>query len=140
MPEPESSDLPEVKPRALAQDAGNGPGAGADAPPSSRSRTSERATARAALAASVADARASAGPNARVRGPMTGDGPVVYRRTGASTGRFIRAYYTTFRVIFSYVWLGFGSRIFGQGWRAERIVDAAIAESVSEAAFPRKPR
>ena len=52
---------------------------------------------------------------------MTGDAPVVYRRTGASTGRFVRAYYTTFRVIFSYVWLGFGSRIFGQGWRAERI-------------------
>jgi predicted unusual protein kinase regulating ubiquinone biosynthesis (AarF/ABC1/UbiB family) len=46
---------------------------------------------------------------------------VVYRGSGASTGRFFRAYYTTFLVIFSYMWLGARSRLYGKAWRAQNI-------------------
>ena len=52
--------------------------------------------------------------------PRAGE-PVVYRDSGANKWRFLRAYYTTFRVIYSYVWLGFWSRIMGSAWRAQRI-------------------
>src|SRR5579883_222887 len=47
--------------------------------------------------------------------------PVAYRHAGASRWRFVRAYSTTFRVIFSYVWLGFWSRVMGKAWRAQRM-------------------
>jgi predicted unusual protein kinase regulating ubiquinone biosynthesis (AarF/ABC1/UbiB family) len=37
--------------------------------------------------------------------------------------RFLRAYWTTFQVIFSYLALGLGHRFFGDAWYNERIVD-----------------
>jgi predicted unusual protein kinase regulating ubiquinone biosynthesis (AarF/ABC1/UbiB family) len=46
-----------------------------------------------------------------------------YRSQGASKWRFVQAYYTTFRVIFSYLWLAFWSRMLGKAWRAQRIAD-----------------
>ncbi len=52
--------------------------------------------------------------------PRAGEA-IVYRSSGANKWRFLRAYYTTFRVIFSYVWLSFWSRIMGSAWRAQRI-------------------
>jgi predicted unusual protein kinase regulating ubiquinone biosynthesis (AarF/ABC1/UbiB family) len=39
-----------------------------------------------------------------------------YRPPGANSWRFIRAYSTTFSVIFSYLWLSFKSRIFGRAY------------------------
>lgn len=48
-------------------------------------------------------------------------GVVAYRSSGASKWRFVRAYYTTFRVIFSYLWLGFWSRVMGRAWKEQRI-------------------
>lgn len=46
------------------------------------------------------------------------------RRPGARSYRFLRAYSTTFLVIFSYVGLGLGRRLFGQDWYRKRIRNA----------------
>src|SRR3954453_10373362 len=37
--------------------------------------------------------------------------------------RFVRAYWTTFHVIFSYVFTGIGRRLFGESWYGDRIAD-----------------
>ncbi len=43
--------------------------------------------------------------------PPGGEGEEVYRPRGADSWRFIRAYTTTFQVIFSYLWLAFRRRV-----------------------------
>jgi len=43
------------------------------------------------------------------------------RSPAKSTWRFVRAYRTTFQVIFSYVWLSWMARIHGRGYREERL-------------------
>jgi ubiquinone biosynthesis protein len=45
------------------------------------------------------------------------------RTATADEWRFVRAYATTFRVIWSYVWLSYASRLFGRSWRDARIAD-----------------
>ncbi len=45
----------------------------------------------------------------------------LYRPAGANQWRFIRAYSTTFLVIFSYLWLAFKSWVFGPTYRKQRI-------------------
>jgi predicted unusual protein kinase regulating ubiquinone biosynthesis (AarF/ABC1/UbiB family) len=45
----------------------------------------------------------------------------VYRKRSAYTWRFVRAYTTTFLVIFSYLWLGFRGRFFGTAWKVQRL-------------------
>ena len=47
--------------------------------------------------------------------------PVVYRNPASNSWRFIRAYSTTFQVIWSYVWLSMKARFFGQTYKEERI-------------------
>ncbi|MGO8997083.1 MAG: ABC1 kinase family protein [Polyangiaceae bacterium] len=47
--------------------------------------------------------------------------PGLYRPPGVSRWRFVRAYTTTFAVIFSYVSLSLKSRIFGKAYRDARI-------------------
>jgi predicted unusual protein kinase regulating ubiquinone biosynthesis (AarF/ABC1/UbiB family) len=47
---------------------------------------------------------------------------VVYRASSVSRWRFLRAYATTFRVIWSYSWLGLVSRFRGSDWRDQHIV------------------
>ncbi len=47
--------------------------------------------------------------------------PSAYRAAGVSRWRFIRAYTTTFAVIFSYVSLSFKARLFGRAYRDARI-------------------
>jgi ubiquinone biosynthesis protein len=47
--------------------------------------------------------------------------PSAYRAAGVSRWRFIRAYTTTFAVIFSYLWLSFKTRLFGRAYRDARI-------------------
>ncbi len=70
--------------------------------------------------------------------PPVGDPPVrralAYRRPGANRWRFIRAYSTTFQVIFSYVWLAFKARLFGKPYRDARIaaIHTANARRVYE--------
>ncbi len=44
-----------------------------------------------------------------------------YRNPGAGRFRFVRAYWTTFRVIASYMWLSFKSRLFGKVYREQHI-------------------
>jgi predicted unusual protein kinase regulating ubiquinone biosynthesis (AarF/ABC1/UbiB family) len=39
------------------------------------------------------------------------------------TARFFRAYLTTFTVIGSYLWLGLGTRLFGERYRENRLID-----------------
>jgi predicted unusual protein kinase regulating ubiquinone biosynthesis (AarF/ABC1/UbiB family) len=46
---------------------------------------------------------------------------VEYRPLAANTWRFVRAYFTTFQVIASYLWLSAWGRVFGQAWKAERL-------------------
>ncbi len=51
-----------------------------------------------------------------------GEAPaIVYRNPASDNWRFIRAYSTTFQVIFSYVWLSAKGRMFGQAYKRERI-------------------
>ncbi len=47
--------------------------------------------------------------------------PSTYRPRATNTWRFVRAYYTTFVVITSYLWLSAWSRLLGDQWRAARI-------------------
>jgi predicted unusual protein kinase regulating ubiquinone biosynthesis (AarF/ABC1/UbiB family) len=50
--------------------------------------------------------------------------PGGHRPAATADGwRFLRAYATTFRVIWSYVWLAYASRFFGSTWRDARIAD-----------------
>ncbi len=50
--------------------------------------------------------------------------PHGHRPAATADGwRFLRAYATTFRVIWSYVWLSYTSRLFGSSWRDARIAD-----------------
>ncbi len=44
-----------------------------------------------------------------------------YRNPGTNSLRFIRAYATTFQVIFSYTWLSLGTRFFGSAYRETNI-------------------
>lgn len=44
-----------------------------------------------------------------------------YRPVARNTWRFVRAYFTTFQVIASYLWLFFWARFFGDAWKAQRI-------------------
>jgi ubiquinone biosynthesis protein len=54
--------------------------------------------------------------------PLLENDEVVYRRSSVSAWRFLRAYSTTFRVIWSYSWLGLMSRLMGRAWRDQRMV------------------
>ncbi len=58
----------------------------------------------------------SARPTALVAKP-------TYRKVSAARWRFVRAYWTTFRVIGSYMWLSFMGRLRGQAYREERLSD-----------------
>src|SRR5688572_17103795 len=49
------------------------------------------------------------------------DPPVRYRARGANKWRFIRAYTTTFTVIFSYLWLFWKAKAFGKAYRDANI-------------------
>jgi ubiquinone biosynthesis protein len=49
---------------------------------------------------------------------------LAYRRPASDSWRFIRAYLTTFQVIFSYLWLALKSRLFGRAYRNEHISEA----------------
>jgi predicted unusual protein kinase regulating ubiquinone biosynthesis (AarF/ABC1/UbiB family) len=53
--------------------------------------------------------------------PAQNKAPVQYRAAGASSARFVRAYYATYRVIWSYLWFGFVARLRGKSWRAEHV-------------------
>jgi predicted unusual protein kinase regulating ubiquinone biosynthesis (AarF/ABC1/UbiB family) len=46
---------------------------------------------------------------------------VGYRGRSENRGRFGRAYYTTFQVIFSYLWLFWKAKLFGRGYRDANI-------------------
>jgi predicted unusual protein kinase regulating ubiquinone biosynthesis (AarF/ABC1/UbiB family) len=52
-----------------------------------------------------------------------GTAPPVHRPRVQSY-RFVRAYWTTFQVIFAYLGLGLGRRLFGRSWYDERIGEA----------------
>jgi ubiquinone biosynthesis protein len=49
------------------------------------------------------------------------DQPVRYRARGANKWRFIKAYRTTFTVIFSYLWLFWKAKVFGKAYRDNHI-------------------
>jgi predicted unusual protein kinase regulating ubiquinone biosynthesis (AarF/ABC1/UbiB family) len=58
----------------------------------------------------------------RPRTEVSGSEPaLVYRPLATNTWRFFRAYFTTFQVIGSYLWLSAWGRVFGQPWKAERL-------------------
>ncbi len=50
--------------------------------------------------------------------------PVAVRPRAVSRWRFLRAYATTFRILATYLWLGLGARLFGEGFRAARLPQA----------------
>jgi ubiquinone biosynthesis protein len=47
--------------------------------------------------------------------------PPSFRKNAAQSGRFVRAYSTTFVVIGSYLWFFFLARLFGKAWADERV-------------------
>jgi ubiquinone biosynthesis protein len=47
--------------------------------------------------------------------------PIVGRKRGANRWRFVRAYTTTFQVIFSYLALFWAAKLFGRGYREQNI-------------------
>lgn len=47
--------------------------------------------------------------------------PLQISKRGVRSYRFIRAYLTTFEVVFSYLWMSFGRRLYGEAWREARI-------------------
>ncbi len=49
--------------------------------------------------------------------------PTVYRADGLGSWRFIRAYSTTFQVIFSYLWFFTKARLMGRAWRDQNIAE-----------------
>ncbi|CAN5480053.1 AarF/UbiB family protein [soil metagenome] len=49
--------------------------------------------------------------------------PKPYRPLATNKWRFFRAYYTTFMVIASYLWLAFWGRVLGDSWRSARVAD-----------------
>ncbi len=70
----------------------------------------------------VAQAGLKTQPAALARDEASGGAsPVAYRRPASNSWRFIRAYSTTFAVIWSYVSLSIKSRFFGKAYREERI-------------------
>ena len=48
---------------------------------------------------------------------------IRYRGRGTNRWRFVRAYWTTFRVIFSYLWLSWKAKLLGRAYREQRILD-----------------
>ncbi|MBI5532296.1 MAG: AarF/ABC1/UbiB kinase family protein [Deltaproteobacteria bacterium] len=50
--------------------------------------------------------------------------PLQIDRRSVRSYRFVRAYLTTFQVVFSYLWLSFGRKTFGEGWYGQRVVRA----------------
>ncbi len=50
--------------------------------------------------------------------------PLQITRPGVRSYRFVRAYMTTFQVVFSYLWLSFGRKVFGDGWYNQRTASA----------------
>jgi predicted unusual protein kinase regulating ubiquinone biosynthesis (AarF/ABC1/UbiB family) len=64
-------------------------------------------------------------PPALGKAPPKKDGPepppVVFRKRGANRWRFVRAYTTTFQVIFSYLSLFWAAKLFGRGYREQNI-------------------
>lgn len=47
----------------------------------------------------------------------------AFRQRATVRWRFVRAYWTTFVVIGSYLWASFGHKVFGDRWHAQRIAD-----------------
>src|SRR5207253_2990827 len=47
--------------------------------------------------------------------------PVAFRKRGANRWRFVRAYTTTFQVIFSYLTLFWSAKLFGRAYRDQNI-------------------
>jgi ubiquinone biosynthesis protein len=62
-----------------------------------------------------------ASPSSAREPPSLAPPPVAYRAPGASEWRFIRAYTTTFIVIFSYVAFAWKARIYGRAWRDQNL-------------------
>jgi ubiquinone biosynthesis protein len=50
--------------------------------------------------------------------------PLRIDRPSVRSYRFVRAYLTTFEVVFSYLWLSFGHKLFGDGWYGQRMAAA----------------
>jgi predicted unusual protein kinase regulating ubiquinone biosynthesis (AarF/ABC1/UbiB family) len=57
-------------------------------------------------------------------GVSPGKGDLAPARPRVQSYRFIRAYWTTFQVIFAYVGLGLGRKLFGEAWYDDRIAAA----------------
>jgi len=55
---------------------------------------------------------------------VPGKGDLAPVRPRVRSYRFIRAYWTTFQVIFAYVALGLGRKLFGESWYDNRIAEA----------------
>jgi predicted unusual protein kinase regulating ubiquinone biosynthesis (AarF/ABC1/UbiB family) len=55
------------------------------------------------------------------RALVTTEPEPIYRPAATNTWRFFRAYFTTFQVIASYLWLFFWARVFGDNFKRDRL-------------------
>jgi ubiquinone biosynthesis protein len=78
-----------------------------------------RAVARVSHAASRPPALGKA--TTKATGPKEPEPPVAGRKRGANRWRFVRAYTTTFQVIFSYLTLFWATKLFGRAYRDQNI-------------------
>lgn len=63
-------------------------------------------------------------PPTRALVPVAPLTPAPFRARAVGRFRFLRAYWTTFLVISSYLWLSLGRRFWGEGWYQNRIPEA----------------
>ncbi len=63
-------------------------------------------------------------PPTRAIVPVSSRPPALFRSRAAGRFRFLRAYWTTFLVLGSYLWLSLGRRFWGEGWYQRRIQEA----------------
>lgn len=106
-----------------SDDVLSGPAVPAELPPEAASVTSastSASTASASVPPASVRTRSLAAPRLRSIPPVAKHG---YRGVSASRYRFVRAYWTTFRVIASYLWLSFKTRLWGRSYRERLIAD-----------------
>ncbi|WP_231511439.1 ABC1 kinase family protein [Chondromyces apiculatus] len=113
---PLSTATPPVSVVPMPASAPGSTGTPASGPPSQRaSRPSVRPPSASLVPLMTAE---PAEPEALVRRKPA---PVSVREKAAQSGRFVRAYATTFAVLGSYLWFSFLGRLFGRPWSEARI-------------------
>ncbi len=95
----------------------------AEASPAQKSVAARGAVA-AALPEATRHTEATGAPTPGAATPANSTPPkITYRKMSVGRYRFVRAYWTTFRVIASYLWLSFKGRLWGKSYKERLLAD-----------------